>query len=215
MNRLTDAETADLAARIRAKQWGWKDAFAAWYTVHGDPPSFELLPDGSRVLTREPAEFIKTNRGNLAALGLDDVVQSDGTLVLDAAGEVRYRPLGELADGFIAYERVVSDGWAGRDRDVIQCNYAERTPIVAAGARAYVTLANPGGGHDRIEVLARSRSGRWINRWEPRNRLRDFRPKKLPPEHPLHGHSKLYPIWPVDDPQHLQDVVDSLNDAEA
>jgi hypothetical protein len=215
MNRLTDAETAELAARIRAKQWGWKAAFESWYTVHGDSPSFELLPDGSRVLTREPPEFIKTNLSNLAALGLDDVVQPDGTLVLDAAGEVRYRPLGDLADGFTAYERVPAESVEVQpDRRAIQCNYREGTTIAAMGARAYVILANLGGGHDRIEVLVRSRGRRWVRKWESMRRLTDFRLKTLPPEHPQYG---VLPDWDAADvgDEWLPDLVQRLNRASA
>lgn len=73
-----------------------------------------------------------------------------------------------------------------QDRRVVQCNYAVGTNIAAPGARAYVTTTNPGGGQDRIGVLVRSRGGRWVAKWERSDRLRDFRVKTLPPEHPLH-----------------------------
>lgn len=84
------------------------------------------------------------------------------------------------------------DAWAPtpgtRDLRVIQCNYAVGTKICAEGARAYVMQTNPGGGADRIHILARSRGGRFVDKWEDIRRLRDFRPKVIPPEHPLHGH---------------------------
>jgi hypothetical protein len=72
------------------------------------------------------------------------------------------------------------------DRYAIQCNFAAGTRYCAAGARAYVRLTNPGGDNDRIQILARSRGGRWIERWEDIRHLRDFRVKTIPPEHPLY-----------------------------
>lgn len=79
---------------------------------------------------------------------------------------------------------------ASADRKVIQCNYAEGTSSAPEGARAYVVLPNPGNGHDRIMVLFRSRGGRWVEKWESIKRLRDFRVKTLPPEHPMYSHSR-------------------------
>lgn len=106
MNRLSVDETAALAHRIRTRQWGWKQAFNAWYLVHGEAPSYVVDPDGSRSLEREPVEFIKTHLGNLPALGLGDVVQPDGALRLDSAGLYRYQPIGDLEFGFTAYQRI-------------------------------------------------------------------------------------------------------------
>lgn len=82
------------------------------------------------------------------------------------------------------------------DRRVIQCNYAEATGIATDGARAYLVLPNPGGGHDRIQILVRSRSGRWVEKWEDIRRLTDFRAKTLPPEHPLYDHDRLWDSEP-------------------
>lgn len=79
------------------------------------------------------------------------------------------------------------------DRRVVQCNYAEPTNIASAGARAYLVLPNPGNGHDRITILVRSRGARWVEKWERTDRLRDFRVKTLPPEHPLYSNDRLYP----------------------
>lgn len=90
------------------------------------------------------------------------------------------------------------------DRRVVQCNYAEGTSIAASGARAYVALSNPGHGHDRIEILVRSRGGRWVKKWERRQRLTDFRVKTLPPEHPLHSRMLL-------DGDHAADFVEEMN----
>lgn len=82
---------------------------------------------------------------------------------------------------------------ADEDRWVIQCNYAESTSAIPTGARAYVIYLNRGGGHDRINVLVRSRSGRWIEKWEDRRRLTNFRAKTLPPDHPLYSNDRLHP----------------------
>ena len=98
-------EAAELADQIREKRWGWQRAFAAWYIQYGGVPDIQTR-DGQRIVTRDATEFIKTNLDNLPALGLGDVVQPDGTLQLDSAGQHRYRPIGELGDGFTAYERV-------------------------------------------------------------------------------------------------------------
>lgn len=84
------------------------------------------------------------------------------------------------------------------DRMVVQCNYAEPVSVAAEGARAYLVRPNPGGGDDRIVILARSRGGRWIEKWEDIRRLRDFRVKTLPPEHPLYGDGR---IWDYGAPQ--------------
>lgn len=78
----------------------------------------------------------------------------------------------------------------------MQCNYVTSTGPVATGARAYLVQPNPGGGDDRIIVLARSRGGRWIEKWESIKRLGAFRVKTLPPEHPLYGDERLYDYEP-------------------
>lgn len=78
------------------------------------------------------------------------------------------------------------------DRRVVQCNYATAVSAVAAGARAYLVRPNPGGGNDRIVILVRSRGGRWIQKWEDIRRLKNFRPKTLPPEHPLYGDERIW-----------------------
>lgn len=105
MNTMTAEEERELADRIRSRGWGWKRAFDAWYLVHGGNPDIHLV-DGQRVVARDATQFIKTNLSNLPVLGLQDVVQPDGTLQLDTAGKHLYRPLGELDHGFTAYERI-------------------------------------------------------------------------------------------------------------
>ena len=73
------------------------------------------------------------------------------------------------------------------DRRVIACNYAEGISPVSAGSLCYVLDANRGGGGDRVRLLARSRGGRWIEKWETRKRLTNFRMKTVPPEHPRYA----------------------------
>lgn len=82
------------------------------------------------------------------------------------------------------------------DRKVMACNYVVPTNVAVAGARAYVCLTNPGGGGDRIDILVRSRSGRWVRKWENTKRLHNFRPKTLPPEHPLHSDERIMTFLP-------------------
>lgn len=79
------------------------------------------------------------------------------------------------------------------DKRVVQCNYARATVAIPKGARAYLVLPNPGGGADRVEVLARSRGGRWVRKWESIRNLTGFRIKTIPPEHPMYGDDRLYP----------------------
>lgn len=95
------------------------------------------------------------------------------------------------------------------DRKVVQCNYTEGTSSVAEGARAYLKWTNRGNGNDRIPVLARSRSGRWIEKWEDIRRLSAFRVKTLSPEHPLYAYTD-HRIW-SGDVDTAQQVADELN----
>jgi hypothetical protein len=78
------------------------------------------------------------------------------------------------------------------DRRAVQCNLRQATKVFPAGARAYVVTNNPGWGHERIAILGRSHSGRWVEKWEPISRLRDFRVKTLPAEHPLYDHRRIW-----------------------
>lgn len=72
------------------------------------------------------------------------------------------------------------------DRRAIACNIRVPTATAVEGALAYVLWTNPGNGNDRLPLLIRSRSGRWIEKWEDMRRLDNFRLKTLPPEHPLY-----------------------------
>lgn len=78
------------------------------------------------------------------------------------------------------------------DRRVVQCNYAAPTSACTQGARAYLVRPNPGSGDDRIVILARSRGGRWVEKWESIGRLGNFRCKTLPAEHPLYFDERLW-----------------------
>lgn len=79
-----------------------------------------------------------------------------------------------------------------RDRRVVQCNYTEATAIAAKGARAYVSLSNPGNGSDRIVVVVRSRGGRWVRKWEDIRVLGNFRAKTLPAEHHMYANDQVW-----------------------
>ena len=65
------------------------------------------------------------------------------------------------------------------DLRVLTCNYRGGTSVHAAGAKAYVLRVN-GGDPDRPVLLARSRSGRWVQRYEDRRRLHNFRVTTVP-----------------------------------
>jgi hypothetical protein len=71
------------------------------------------------------------------------------------------------------------------DKTVVQCNYRVGTAECAADARAYVDRVDWTG--RRVHLLVRSRSGRWIWKWENPARLVDFRYKRIPDGHPLYG----------------------------
>jgi len=82
------------------------------------------------------------------------------------------------------------------DMQVVQCNYSEGTSAVAQGAVAYISLLNPGGGNDRIMILARSRGGRLVHKWESIRKLDNFRVKTIPPEHPRYADARLWTYEP-------------------
>lgn len=97
------------------------------------------------------------------------------------------------------------------DRRVLQCNYTETTNIAPQGARAYLVSTNRGNGNDRVEILVRSHSGRWVEKYERIDRLENWRVKTLPPRHPLYSHERL---WDYQSPFD-QEVLVSLNRAHA
>lgn len=78
------------------------------------------------------------------------------------------------------------------DISVLACNYLEGTPKCSTGTLAYVLRTSeylPGG---RVGVLARSRSGRWIETVENVNRLHNFRVKTIPSENPRYGRIRAW-----------------------
>lgn len=73
------------------------------------------------------------------------------------------------------------------DLRVMACQYLDGTNIASPGARAYLIAGgNNGDGGERRLFYVRSRSGRWIEKWEAISKLHNFRMKTIPPEHPLH-----------------------------
>jgi hypothetical protein len=70
------------------------------------------------------------------------------------------------------------------DLKAIACNYSEATATCSKGALCYVSRLWKTPGRARVRILARSRSGRWIQKWEDIRRLENFRLKTLPTEHP-------------------------------
>lgn len=77
------------------------------------------------------------------------------------------------------------------DLRVIACNYKESISAVRKGALCYMLNSNPGNGGERVNLLIRSRSGRWIEKWENVKRLGQFRMKTVPPEHPQYERLKF------------------------
>lgn len=77
----------------------------------------------------------------------------------------------------------------------MQCNFTVPRNVAAVGARAYVTRPNPGSANERVEVLVKSRGGRWIQIWENIRYLENFRAKTLPLGHPLYRNEQ---IWDYD-----------------
>ena len=75
------------------------------------------------------------------------------------------------------------------DKRVIACNLLETVSTASVGALCYVRATT--GTEDRVELLIRSRSGRWISKWEPLKRVGNFRFKSLPPDHPRYDDQRL------------------------
>jgi hypothetical protein len=70
-------------------------------------------------------------------------------------------------------------------------------------ARAYLTYET---NCERVKVVARSRSGRWVARWEDLKKLHNFRIKTLCPHDPLYAKEKG-----IATDRWSQEVVDNLN----
>ena len=73
------------------------------------------------------------------------------------------------------------------DRQVVACNYIRATKSCKDGALCFVRAIN----ESRVQVLARSRSGRLILKWEDIRYLGHFRLKTIPAEHPLYRDDRL------------------------
>lgn len=66
----------------------------------------------------------------------------------------------------------------------VACNYRIPTKVCKRGAKAFVLSTNPGNGSDRISVMARSRGGRWVEKYEDSRYLHNFRVVTLMACHP-------------------------------
>jgi hypothetical protein len=77
------------------------------------------------------------------------------------------------------------------DRKAIACNFLEATKIATQGAKAYLVNPNPGWGNERVTVLARSRGGRWVQKWENTRRLGNFRVVTICPQDPLYRFEQI------------------------
>ena len=78
------------------------------------------------------------------------------------------------------------------DKTVVVCNYEVATSMCSQGALAYVGLVWIGGGCQRLVIRVRTRSGRWVTKWESIKRLINFRFKTLPPDHPRYSDVENY-----------------------
>lgn len=57
----------------------------------------------------------------------------------------------------------------------VACNYRYSTRICPQSAKAFVLNTNPGNGSDHIRIVARSRGGRWVVKYEDSRYLENFR----------------------------------------
>ncbi len=73
------------------------------------------------------------------------------------------------------------------DKRVIACNFTESTSAIQRGSLAYVLSGDHGNGNQRLFLLARSRRGRWVKKWESVKRLCNFRAKTIPPDNPQYS----------------------------
>lgn len=69
------------------------------------------------------------------------------------------------------------------EKRMVACNHTGNR-YISEGALAFVKWTNPGNGNDRIPIFVRTRSGRWINKWERIDRLSNFRVKTVTEHHP-------------------------------
>lgn len=113
--------------------------------------------------------------------------------LLAAAGIIRMLVYNGLLAPLTGVSSVLQ--WGMAEKTVIACNYREGCKTSRAGALCFVLSPNPGGGCDRVRILARSRGGRLVSKWEAIHRLHNFRPKTVVSEDAgLWG--KLEYAWP-------------------
>ena len=74
----------------------------------------------------------------------------------------------------------------------IACNYAVPTRVAGKGALCFVLNENFGNGNERIQLLVRSRGGRWVSKWERIDRLTNFRAKIVVGENPIYNRLSDY-----------------------
>lgn len=67
------------------------------------------------------------------------------------------------------------------DEKVIVCNH-KGNHFIRAGARAYLLLPNRGNDYDNVYLFIRTRSGRYIKKWENFKNLYNFREVTKPPQ---------------------------------
>lgn len=79
-----------------------------WFAENDGQPDIHVADDGTRTV-RWAGQYLRTRPAWLVEHGFGDLIQDDGTLQLDSAGEHRYRPIREMPHGFTAYERIVDE----------------------------------------------------------------------------------------------------------
>lgn len=82
----------------------------------------------------------------------------------------------------------------GRDVWTVVCNYRDPTKIAREGARAFVGRGGSGSGYSDVRVVARSRGGRQVSKWERCKKLTSFRATCVPVEHPMRDRDR-HDVW--------------------
>lgn len=101
------------------------------------------------------------------------------------------------------------------DKKYLACNYAESTKVAQEGALCYVTSTDNGSGMERVEVVARSKGGRWIKKWENTKRLKDFRLKTIPAEHARYNDERIYAFYEQKNADDLNAVANRLREKQS
>jgi hypothetical protein len=78
------------------------------------------------------------------------------------------------------------------DKRVIACNLTEGVSEAREGALCYILDSNLDNAAERVRLLMRSHSGRWIRKWESLKRVGNFRLKTLPSGHPRYNDDILH-----------------------